>query len=70
MITGRDKERVRSLMVNEELTCKLIKHIRDDLHVIADALKKDGINTTGVPYYMIHEDIGRCSAYIDDSESN
>jgi len=64
LIIGRDKETVRQLQNDVFLADELIKRIRDDMELIAEQLKKDNIDTTSIPYYLIWYDIGRCKGYL------
>lgn len=64
MIIGRDKEMVRQLQNDVFLADELIKSIRDDMELIAEQLKKDSIDITSIPYYLISHDIGRCNGYL------
>lgn len=66
MITGKDKEKPINMGVNLSTAQGIILRVRNDLELIASDLKKKGVNVIGEPYWRLFDDIGRCTAWLDD----
>ena len=60
MIIGKDVERVAKLESNLIWARVNFASLAEDLKVIGEQLKKDGVDYVGSPYWRLWHDIGKC----------
>ena len=66
MITGKDKELYKEMRSRLYRAQGLMARIKSDLELIASDLKKKDTYVTGDPYWRLFDDIGRCTAQLED----
>lgn len=66
MITGKDKELYKEMGHRLHHAQGLMARIKSDLELISSALKKNGVDVVSEPYWRLFDDIGRCTAQLED----
>lgn len=66
MITGKDKELYKEMRRRLHSAQGLMMRIRSDLQMIASELKEKGVDVINEPYWHLFDDIGRCTAQLED----
>lgn len=60
MIIGKDGYKVKCFKGALAHSSRTFAQVAEDMRTIMDALKKDGININGDPYWRLAYDAGRC----------
>lgn len=66
MITGKDKELYKETRSRLYRAQGLMARIKSDLELISSALKEKGVDVVSDPYWRLFDDIGRCTAQLED----